>query len=42
MELLGIGAAHDHGEGVFKAKGLGDFQVEALGVAILDTLVDGF
>jgi len=41
MEIFGVIAADDHGEGVFKAEGLGDFEVEAIGVELLDAVVDG-
>jgi len=40
VEALGVFAADDHGEGVFEAKRLGDFEVEALGVALLDASVN--
>ena len=38
MELLGVGAADDHRERVFESERLGDFEIEALGVALLDAL----
>jgi len=41
MEIFGVVAADDHGEGVFKAEGLGDFEVEAIGVELLDAVIDG-
>src|SRR5207249_4873334 len=41
VEILGIVAANDHGEGVFEAEGLGDFEVEAIGVELLDAIVHG-
>ena len=41
VKLLSVGAADDHGEGVFEAERLGDFEIEALGVALFDALVDG-
>ena len=40
MEFLGIVAADHHGEGVFIAQGLRDFEVETLRIALLDTLID--
>ena len=41
VELLRVGAADDHGERVFEAQRFGDFEIEALGVALFDALVDG-
>src|SRR5438132_3347615 len=41
MEIFGVAAADDHGESVFKTERLGDFEVKALGVQLLDTIVDG-
>jgi hypothetical protein len=41
MEVLGVVAADDHGESIFEAERLGDFQVEAVGVELLDAKVDG-
>ncbi len=41
MELLGVVAADDHGESVFEAERLGDFEIEALGVALFHAIVDG-
>src|SRR5438876_327584 len=32
MEILGVVAADDHGESVFKTERLGDFKVKALGI----------
>ena len=40
MEALGILGADDHGERIFKAERLGDFELEALGVELLDAAVD--
>src|SRR5260370_39376146 len=41
MRMFGVPAADDHGESVFEAEGLGDFKVEAIGVELLDAVVDG-
>lgn len=41
LEALGIVAADDHGESVLEAERLGDFEMEALGVLLLDALVEG-
>ena len=41
VELFGVGAADDHRECVFESERLGDVEIEALGVALLDALVDG-
>ena len=41
MEIFGVVAANDHGEGVFEAERLGDFKVEAIGIKLLDAVVDG-
>jgi hypothetical protein len=41
VELLGVGAAHDHGESVFESERLGDVEIKALGVALLHAFVDG-
>src|SRR5207302_1888180 len=38
---FGVVAADNHGESVFKTERLGDFEVTALGVQLLDTIVDG-
>jgi hypothetical protein len=40
MEVFGVVTADDHSESVFKAEGLGNFEVEALGVELLDAIVD--
>jgi hypothetical protein len=40
VKALGVIAADDHGERVLKAEGLGDFEIETLGVALLDAIVD--
>jgi len=40
MEALGVVAADDHGESVLEAEGFGDFEVETVGVALLDAMVD--
>ena len=34
VELFGVGAADDHRECVFESQGLGDFEIETLGVAL--------
>src|SRR6266853_5646553 len=41
MEIFGVVAANDHGEGVFETEWLGDFEMEAIGVELRDTVVDG-
>src|SRR6267378_398866 len=41
MEIFGVVAADDHGESVFKTERLGDFEMEAIGVELLDAAVDG-
>jgi hypothetical protein len=41
MEALGVVGADDHGERVFEAEWLGDFELETLGVELLDASVDG-
>src|SRR5712692_9229991 len=41
MEIFRIIAANDHGESVFEAERLGDFKMEAIGVELLDAVVDG-
>ncbi len=41
MEVLRVIAADDHGEGVFEAERLGDFEMEAIGVKLLDAIVNG-
>jgi len=41
MEALGVVAADDHGEGVFEAERLGEFEIEALGVLLFYAGVDG-
>src|SRR5467141_2322716 len=41
MEIFGVVAADDHGESVFKTEGLGDFEMEAIGVELLYAAVDG-
>jgi len=41
MEILRVIAADDHGEGVFEAEGLSDFEMEALGVELFDAMVNG-
>jgi hypothetical protein len=41
MDFLRVVAANNHGEGVFETEGLGDFEVEAVGVQLLDALING-
>src|SRR3989454_11295391 len=41
MKSLRIIAANDHRKSVFKAKRLGDFKMEAIGVELLDAVIDG-
>src|SRR5260370_15272574 len=41
MEFLRVIAANDHGERVFKAERLGDFEMEAIGIDLFDAIVDG-
>ncbi len=41
MEILRVIAADDHGESVFEAEGLSDFEMEALGVELFDAMVNG-
>ena len=41
VEIFGVVTADDHGEGVFEAEWLGDFQVEAVGVELLHAGEDG-
>ena len=41
MKIFRVVTPDDHGESVFEAEGLGDFEMEALGVKLLDALVDG-
>src|SRR5258708_14865416 len=41
MKFLRVIAADDHGESIFKAKRLGDFKMEAIGVELLDAVIDG-
>jgi hypothetical protein len=38
---FGVVAADDHGKSVFEAKGFRNFEVETLGVELLDAIVDG-
>src|SRR6266853_6311691 len=40
MKFFRVIAADDHGESIFKAKRLGDFKMEAIGVELLDAIVD--
>src|SRR5438552_17594248 len=41
MEMSGVVTEDDHGESVFKAERLGDFEMKAIGVELLDAVVDG-
>ena len=41
MKFLRVVAADDDGERVFEAERLGDFEVEVVGVKLLDAVVDG-
>ena len=41
MKVFGVVATNDHGERILEAEGLGDFEVEVLGVKLLDAIVDG-
>src|SRR5260370_15727759 len=41
MKFFRVIAADDHGESIFKAKRLGDFKMEAIGVELLDAIVNG-
>jgi hypothetical protein len=41
MEIFRVVAANDHGESVFEAERLGNFELEAIGVELFDTIVDG-
>src|SRR5258706_3125478 len=40
VQALGVVSTNDHGKGVFKAEGLGDFEIETLGVALPDAIVN--
>ncbi len=39
MEILCVVAADDHGESIFEAQRLSNFEVEAIGVQLLDAVV---
>src|SRR2546427_7354458 len=41
MKSLRIIAGNDHRKSVFKAKRLGDLKMEAMGVEVLDAVIDG-
>src|SRR3989442_12533896 len=41
MKSLRIFAADDHGKSIFEAEGLSDFKMEAIGVELLDAVIDG-
>src|SRR6266436_8528432 len=41
VETSRIIATNDHGKSVFKTEWLGDFEMEALGVELLDAVIDG-
>jgi hypothetical protein len=40
MQISSVVAADDHGESVFEAEGLGDFEMEALGVELFNAMVN--
>jgi len=40
MKIFRVVTPDDHGESVFEAEGLGDFEMEALGIELLDAVVD--
>src|SRR5882762_6175151 len=39
-QALGVITTNDHGKGVFKAEGLGDLEIETLGVALPDAIIN--
>src|SRR5260370_17756064 len=41
MTFLRVIAANDHGKSILKAERLGDFEMEAVGVELLDAIVNG-
>jgi hypothetical protein len=41
VEIFGVAAADDHSECVCEAERFGDFEVETLGIELLDAIVDG-
>src|SRR5260370_19812420 len=41
MKFLRVIAADDHGESIFEAEWRGDFEMEAVGVELLDAVIDG-
>jgi hypothetical protein len=41
MKFLRVVASNDHRESIFEAEWLGDFQVETIGVELLDAVIDG-
>src|SRR5580692_1219800 len=41
MEIVGVVAADDQGEGVFEAERFGELEIETLSVLLFDALVDG-
>jgi len=41
MKIFRVVAPDDHGESVFKAEGFGNFEMEAIGIELLDAIVDG-
>src|SRR5712672_2584199 len=40
VQVLSVITTNDHGKGVFKAEGLGDLEIETLGVALPDAIVN--
>src|SRR5258705_4436038 len=40
VQVLGVITTNHHGEGVFKAEGLGNLEIEPLGVALPDAIVN--
>src|SRR5882757_2062153 len=40
VQVLGVVTTNHHGKGVFKAEGLGDLEIETLGVALPDAIVN--
>jgi hypothetical protein len=41
MEVVGVVAPDNHGEGVFEAERFGEFEIETLGVLLLHAIIDG-
>jgi hypothetical protein len=40
MKILGLVTADDHGKSVFETEGLGNFEMETIGVELFDAKVD--